>query len=100
MTAPTFTYGDTTLILAEGEYSDGSTAVRVLDAVTGEPWATLSSRFPNDEALPKGAFRLKDWSENAGIAEAVIEAGLVTPVDIAPALSGFVWADAYRLVTK
>jgi hypothetical protein len=97
--ANTFSYGAETLRLVRKQYSDLSTAIDLVDARTGEPWARLSVRMPGDQ-LPEGVFRLKNWSENADIAEAVIGQGLVTLVNsIGPAYSGFISAWAYRLTT-
>lgn len=93
----TFVYDDTKLTLVTAEYADGSLAVRAVDASTGEVWATLSVRMP-DDILPDGVFRLKDWSENAAIAEAALINGVVTRVaGIWPAYSGHVMAEAVVL---
>ena len=89
------TFEGDTLCLVTGEYGDGGMAVRI-ETEDGVPFATLSVRMPHD-FLPPGVFRLKDWSENAGIATAVIAAGLVTRVDLPRVASGYVGADAFRL---
>lgn len=94
----TFTYQGHLLRLAFGAYGNGSLAVEAVDAATGEPWATLSVNMPPYDTLPQGVFYLKDWSENAGIAAAFIDSGLIEPAGLPDLASGFVRASAYRFV--
>ena len=89
-------YGRDRLHLVTAAYGDGAMAVQIVTE-DGEPFATLSTRLA-DDPLPDGVFRLKDWSENARIAAAVIGAGLVTRIEsIPPRATGWVVADAFRL---
>lgn len=63
-----------------------------------QAFATLSVWFPETADLPPGCFYLKDWSENAGIAEALKQAGIIVPVTVLGFVkSGFIRASVYRL---
>ncbi len=84
------------LSIVLGEYAEGTLAVQAIDR-DGMPFATLSVNM--SLPMPDGAFYLKDWSENAQVAEAFIASGLIVPApDVPDASNGFVSAKAYRLV--
>lgn len=68
---------------------------RALDMGPGDPIATASVAMP--EPPPPGSVWIKDWSENEGMAEALIAAGIIAPEPTAQLASGFVTACAYRL---
>lgn len=95
----TLTYRGETLTLRTAAYANGNLAV---EAVTreGEPYATLSVNMPPYDALPEGVFFLKTWSENAAIAAAFIDSGLIERAALPMRSSGFITADAYRFVEE
>src|SRR5262245_52905138 len=94
---PTFQFRGETLRLHTATYAkDGCISVMALDA-TGFPFATLSVHITESCGLPKGAFYLKDWSENADLAGALIAQGVIRAVPVPPVLVGHVLASAYRL---
>ena len=77
------------------QYLSGGTAVEAW--CEDGPYATISVNFPDALALPEGQFYLKDWSENAPIAQAMIATGIIEAVTPpVSARSGFVSAQAYR----
>lgn len=85
------------LTLVLSTYGNGNLAVEAF--LHGEPYATLSVNMPPYDRLPEGVFFLKEWSENAEIAAAFVESGLIEVVpDVAPRQSGYVAAEAYRFV--
>ena len=56
----------------------GSTAIYLVDAVDGEPVATATVNVEGvSETLPPSEALIKDYSENEGMMEALIRAGLV-----------------------
>jgi hypothetical protein len=84
------------LTLRERPYPNRNLAVEAVTAA-GEPYATLSVNMPPYDKLPDGVFFVKDWSENADIAEALLASGLVVPAEgIADRESGFIVASADR----
>lgn len=94
----TLTFRGQTLRLREARYGNGNLAVEAID-LQGESYAVLSVNMPPYDALPEGVFFLKDWSENAEIAAAFIESGLIEIArDVDARTSGFIAAEAYRFV--
>jgi hypothetical protein len=68
--------------IAEGHYGNKRLAWRILDANTGEPIVTATVNFPEckDARLDDGSHVLiKDWSENEGTLQSLIDAGIVEP---------------------
>lgn len=77
------------------QYREGGTAVEAWcdDGV----YATISVNMPDAPILPKGQFYLKDWSENASIAQAMIAEGIIEVVSPpVAAYSGFITAFAHQ----
>ena len=58
-------------------YSNGRTGIRLIDQVDGEPIATATVNLPN-EPLGEGEVIVKDYSENAGMLKALMDAGIVS----------------------
>lgn len=85
-----FLYAGEVLTLVQGKYADGNLAVQAIDG-TGLPYAVLSLNLGADSAaLPEGAFFLKDYSENAPLAEALFAQDLIHILDLPPVQAGFV----------
>ena len=63
-----------------GEYTNGRTAISLVDHITHEPIATATINLP-DEDLEDGQAFIKDYSENVGMSEALTEAGIISPVE-------------------
>lgn len=70
-------YSQGLMRLQWGRYDNGRVALQLADAETGEPIAKATVNIPEIEIAADEAF-IKNWSENEGMLEALIEAGLVT----------------------
>lgn len=56
---------DQHIVMKQGVYGSGAPAVQFVDAVTAEPWGTLTVSLDQDPTLETGQFFAKIWSENA-----------------------------------
>lgn len=70
-------------------------ALQLVDAGTGEPWATVTVNLP-DDPLDAGEFFVKDWGGNEPIVEALEDAGWLVPTGRAVP-TGHVYAKIMRL---
>ena len=68
-------YVDEEVNIKFGTYSDGSTAIRGFSLI-GEPLFTATVTIPSEKPI-NGFVFLKDWSENEGIAQELVKAGIV-----------------------
>lgn len=68
-------YINESALITAGIYGDGAIALRATSLI-GEPLATLTASIP-DEIPGEGCVFLKDWSENEGIAECLVNSGIV-----------------------
>jgi hypothetical protein len=59
------------------EYNNGRKALQLVDAKTAEPIATATVNVP-DAILEDNEILIKDYSENTGMLNALVEAGIVT----------------------
>lgn len=59
-----------------GKYGDGSQAIQIFQ--DGEEWWTATVCVPN-HTPPEGYVLIKNYSENAGLLPALIEAGIIDP---------------------
>lgn len=76
--------------------SNGATAVLALLSASFL-YTRVSANIEHAPTLPKGQFYLKDWSENASIAKAMIDEKLIEPVQgTTPVYSGYIVAHAYQ----
>lgn len=76
-------------------YADGNIAVQLRD--DEGPYATVSVNLPESLALPDGWFYAKTWSENEGLVEALISAGVLESDPTRTARAGWSTALACRL---
>lgn len=67
-------YCDEEVELVFGHYGDGSTAIQGI-SLDGEP--IFKATVALDEKPAEGCVFLKGWSENEGVPEALIKAGVV-----------------------
>ncbi len=84
-----------TLTLRVAEYRNGCTAL-ALHAEDGEPYAMASVALPARH--PDGCVWVKDYSENVGMKDALVLAGIIAPEAVVTVRSGFVFISAYRLL--
>lgn len=60
------------------QYAAGNTAIQLVERETGEPWAKATVNVPDlADALGKGEVFIKDYSENEGMMDALVAAGVV-----------------------
>ena len=71
-------HGDYNLELELGIYHNGQVCLRLRDMEDKMPYATATVCVEND-LLQKGEVAIKDYSENEGILNALIEADIVEP---------------------
>ena len=71
-------FKDWTCDIRKGTYPNGRTALKVYDADTGEPIATATVNLP-DQPLPDNHVFIKNWSENEGILDSLVEANYIKP---------------------
>jgi hypothetical protein len=62
--------------IRQSRYSNGRTALLLVDTKSRESVATATANLPN-EPLGHGEVFIKDWSENAGMLQALEQAGIV-----------------------
>jgi hypothetical protein len=75
-------------------YQNGRTAIVLYDA-SGEEWTTATVNLPGAELAPDEVL-VKDYSENVGMLQALVEAGIVEPTG-RTVRSGFVEIPVARL---
>jgi hypothetical protein len=79
-----------------GRYANGRKALSLIDAKEHDPVATASVNIP-EERIKKDQIFIKDYSENEGMAKALIDAGIIYKEPILSVKSGFVVIRAYNL---
>ena len=84
-------------ILEVSEYSNGGIALLLNDADDGEPIATASVWI---EGIPEGCVAIKDYSENEGMTDALINAKIIKPQIIDFHRSGFVTIMIYEFIPE
>lgn len=85
------------VLVTKSAYVHGGTAVMLIDG-EGSPFCTVSVNLPESKALPEGAFYVKHWSENAPVVAALVDQGIIIPVEAPSVSSGLVDnIRAYRL---
>ena len=90
-------YTDEDMRLSQiGEYQDGSPAYALFDA-NGEEYATATVCIPGNTP-PSGHVLIKNWSENEGVLESLVAAGILQVVADVP--SGFVNAQLCKLLVS
>jgi hypothetical protein len=78
----------------KGSYANGQIALLLRDATTGEPVAkaTVAVEFP-----PNPSVVLKTWSENAGMAETLLAAGITQGSCLGHRECGHAKAEVWKL---
>jgi len=81
-----------------GRYGNGRLAITLQDRINSEPIAVATVNLPNDAQDDDEVF-IKAWSENSGMVEALLEAGIIEPpYDRIP--TGFVHAEVCKLMPE
>jgi hypothetical protein len=69
-------YGDFNLSVRFGKYGNGQTSIQLIDEADGCPFATATVCL-EDDLMKEGEVAIKNYSENAGILDSLINAGLI-----------------------
>lgn len=69
-------FGEFELNLQFAKYGNGQTAIQLIDAIDGMPFATATVCV-EDDLLKENEVAIKDYSENAGILDTLIDAEIV-----------------------
>lgn len=77
-------------------YAGGAKAIHLIEEDTGEPIATATVNIIGEKIKPTQVF-VKDYSENEGMAKALIEAGVIERNPVLTVRTGYVKATAYNL---
>ncbi len=72
----------------KSQYENDRIALVLVEQETGDQYAVATTNLPNCECGPGQAY-IKSYSENQGILEALMEAGIVSP-PVSYVQSGFV----------
>ena len=72
----TFEFYGYTCVATRHTYPNGRPAISVEDADTGEPICKASVNMPELD-LEEDEVLIKDWSENEGILDALVSAGVI-----------------------
>ncbi len=81
-------FRDWDCIVRKRQYDKGRPSLQLIDAEDGSPIATATVNLP-DVPLGRNQVAIKDWSENEGMLDALVAAGVVKPTD-QTVRSGFV----------
>lgn len=65
-------------LVRKRQYDNGRSALQLIDAEDGSPIATATVNLP-DEPLGQNLVFIKDYSENEGMLDALVAAGVVQP---------------------
>jgi hypothetical protein len=91
-------FGEYELTSHIGKYANGQTRIQLYDTIDGMPYATATTAVENG-LLKEGEVAIKDWSENAGILDSLINADIVEEPH-AFIQSGYVKVPICKLKTK
>ena len=58
--------------------TNGANAIKLIDAEDGAPLGTASANLPSHIQLGATEVAIKDYSENAGILEVLVDAGIIS----------------------
>jgi len=91
----TVTVDDTVCTINISKYGNGNTSLQLIDTEDGFPYAVASVNF--DEKLPEGEMYIKNYSENAGIRDILIDAQIIGQA-LGYKSSGHVTVSKHRLL--
>jgi hypothetical protein len=61
-----------------GYYGNGNVAIKLIDALDGDIVAVATVNIPNEE-LDEGEVIIKDYAENSGVLNSLLDANIITP---------------------
>ncbi len=87
------------VIIKDGKYGNGATAITLISVSDGQPYATISVNITGEsEKLPKNEFYVKDYSENEDIVRQLIQQQILIPTGKS-VQTGFVTVKSYKLAS-
>lgn len=86
-------------VAVSGYYANGRRAIKLIEDPSREQIAVATVNVVDCEP-GEGAVFIKDYSENVGMADALIEAGIIHSDHVRTIGSGFVCISSYRLTEK
>lgn len=89
-------YNGLVLTVRKKFYKNGRIALFLTDE-DNFPYMTATVNLPNQELDEEDLTFIKNWAENEGILEALIEAKVVEDMET-QTQTGFVWADLVRVL--
>jgi hypothetical protein len=69
-------FGEYELTTSISKYANGQTRIQLFDVIDGMPYATATVAV-EDGLLKEGEVAIKDWSENAGILDSLVNSDVV-----------------------
>lgn len=94
------TWNGELLDVVESTYQSNDNVALMLMDIDGAPYGVASVNLDNVPLMDNKNFtHIKNWSENEGVLEALVEADLVEEIGVRTA-TGFVQADLVRLKYK
>jgi hypothetical protein len=82
----------------QGSYANGQTVLLLRDAITGEPACKATVAVEPWQKIPADCVVIKNWSENEGVEETLLAAGIIEPLNYPRSIPcGHVTANVYRL---
>ena len=88
--------GEPVIVERSTYVANGHTAL-LLFSEHGEPLCTATVNLPQPVMLQADEVLIKDWSENEGVMQALIDAGVIGPVMDSHG-TGFVYATRHKLL--
>ena len=82
--------------LSVGQYRNGATAISLESVPDGSPVAVATVNV-EDYPLQDDQILVKDYSENAGMVSALVNANVIHPLPVAIVSSGYVKIPCHRL---
>ena len=83
------------LIVQFSKYHNNDNTALLLTTEENEAYAVASVN--GDTVLPPNVLAVKDWSENSGMADDLIKAGIIEEAVLGMEVSGFVMINHYKL---
>jgi hypothetical protein len=89
-------------VAVPGKYSNGRKAIQLLDAEDYEvvAVATVNMVSVPDDQMDDDEVFIKDYSENSGMYESLVEAGIIFPEPKSVSAAGWVNVTSYKLTSK
>ncbi|WP_321416774.1 hypothetical protein [uncultured Methanomethylovorans sp.] len=88
-------FGECDCIAEKLKYNNGRIAIQLIDDCDGAPVATATINIPA-ESLAKDEAIIKDYAENEGMVQALMDAGIITKF-VRQARSGYITAPIYKV---